>query len=35
VIKPEPVFMLALIPALVWPDIRVEVEVIAVRQPAA
>jgi 2-iminobutanoate/2-iminopropanoate deaminase len=35
VIKHEPVFMLAVIPALVWPDIRVEVEVIAVRQPAA
>jgi hypothetical protein len=29
------VFMLAAIPALVWPNIRVEVEVIAVRQPAA
>jgi 2-iminobutanoate/2-iminopropanoate deaminase len=35
VIKHEPVFMLAVIPALVWPNIRVEVEVIAVRQPAA
>jgi len=27
----EPVFMLAVIPALVWPQIRVEVEVIAIR----
>jgi 2-iminobutanoate/2-iminopropanoate deaminase len=31
VIKHEPVFMLAVIPALVWPKIRVEVEVIAIR----
>jgi 2-iminobutanoate/2-iminopropanoate deaminase len=28
------VFMLAVIPALVWPDIRVEIEVTAVRRPA-
>jgi 2-iminobutanoate/2-iminopropanoate deaminase len=35
VIKHEPMFMRAVIPALVWPNIRVEVEVIAVRQPAA
>jgi 2-iminobutanoate/2-iminopropanoate deaminase len=34
VIKHEPVFMLAVVPALAWPEIRVEVEVIAVR-PAA
>jgi 2-iminobutanoate/2-iminopropanoate deaminase len=34
VIKHKPVFMLAVIPALVWPDIRVEVEVIAIRPPA-
>ncbi len=33
VIKHEPVFMLAVIPALVWPNIRVEVEVTAVRWP--
>ena len=31
VIKHEPPFMLAVIPALVWPNIRVEVEVIAIR----
>jgi 2-iminobutanoate/2-iminopropanoate deaminase len=35
VIKHEPVFMLAVIPALVWPNIRVEVEVIAILPPAA
>jgi 2-iminobutanoate/2-iminopropanoate deaminase len=35
VIKHEPVFMLAVIPALVWPNLRVEVEVTAVRRPAA
>jgi enamine deaminase RidA (YjgF/YER057c/UK114 family) len=33
VIQHEPVFMLAVIPALVWPNIRVEVEVTAIRQP--
>jgi 2-iminobutanoate/2-iminopropanoate deaminase len=33
VIKHEPVFMLAVIPALVWPNIRVEVEVTAIRTP--
>jgi 2-iminobutanoate/2-iminopropanoate deaminase len=33
VIKHEPVFMLAVVPALVWPNIRVEVEVIAIRPP--
>jgi 2-iminobutanoate/2-iminopropanoate deaminase len=32
VIKHEPVFMLAVIPALVWPNIRVEVEVTAIRE---
>ncbi len=31
VIKHEPVFMLAVVPALVWPEIRAEVEVIAIR----
>jgi 2-iminobutanoate/2-iminopropanoate deaminase len=31
VIKHEPVYMLAVVPALVWPEIRVEVEVIAIR----
>jgi enamine deaminase RidA (YjgF/YER057c/UK114 family) len=35
VIKHEPVFMLAVIPALVWPNIRVEVEVTAIRRPGA
>jgi 2-iminobutanoate/2-iminopropanoate deaminase len=35
VIKHEPLFMLAVIPALVWPNVSVEVEVIAVRQPVA
>jgi 2-iminobutanoate/2-iminopropanoate deaminase len=34
VIRHHPVFMLAVIPALVWPDIRVEIEVTAVRRPA-
>jgi 2-iminobutanoate/2-iminopropanoate deaminase len=34
VIRHQPVFMLAVIPALVWPDIRVEIEVTAVRRPA-
>jgi 2-iminobutanoate/2-iminopropanoate deaminase len=34
VIKHEPVFMLAVVPALVWPNIRVEVEVTAIRRPA-
>ncbi|WAJ47108.1 Rid family hydrolase [Mycobacterium sp. Aquia_216] len=34
VIRHEPVFMLAVVPALVWPDIRVEVEVTAIRRPA-
>jgi len=29
VIKHEPAFMLAIIPGLVWPQIRVEIEVIA------
>jgi 2-iminobutanoate/2-iminopropanoate deaminase len=33
VIKHEPVFMLAVIPALVWPNIRVEIEVTAIRTP--
>jgi enamine deaminase RidA (YjgF/YER057c/UK114 family) len=32
VIKHEPAFMLAIIPGLVWPQIRVEIEVIAVRR---
>jgi 2-iminobutanoate/2-iminopropanoate deaminase len=34
VIRHEPAFMLAVVPALVWPDIRVEVEVTAIRRPA-
>jgi 2-iminobutanoate/2-iminopropanoate deaminase len=34
VIKHEPAFMLAVVPGLVWPQLRVEIEVIAVR-PAA
>jgi enamine deaminase RidA (YjgF/YER057c/UK114 family) len=34
VIKHQPAFMLAVIPALVWPKIRVEVEDIAIRPPA-
>jgi enamine deaminase RidA (YjgF/YER057c/UK114 family) len=33
VITHKPVFMLAVIPALVWPNIRVEVEVTAIRTP--
>jgi 2-iminobutanoate/2-iminopropanoate deaminase len=35
VITHEPVFMLAVIPALVWPNIRVEVEVTAIRRATA
>lgn len=31
VIKHEPTFMLGVIPGLAWPQIRVEIEVIAVR----
>jgi 2-iminobutanoate/2-iminopropanoate deaminase len=31
----KPVFMLAIIPALVWPSIRVEIEVTAVRRPGS
>jgi 2-iminobutanoate/2-iminopropanoate deaminase len=31
VITHQPVFMLAVVPALVWPNIRVEIEVTAVR----
>jgi 2-iminobutanoate/2-iminopropanoate deaminase len=34
VIRHQPVFMLAVVPALVWPDIRVEIEVTAIRRPA-
>ena len=34
VIKHEPVFMPAVVPALVWPNIRVEVEVVAIRPDA-
>jgi 2-iminobutanoate/2-iminopropanoate deaminase len=34
VIKHQPVFMLAVVPALVWPNIRVEVEVTAIRGSA-
>lgn len=34
VIKHQPVLMLAAVPALVWPDIRVEIEVTAIRRPA-
>ena len=33
-IRHQPVIMLAVVPALVWPDIRVEVEVTAIRRPA-
>jgi 2-iminobutanoate/2-iminopropanoate deaminase len=33
-IRHQPVFMLAVVPALVWPNIRVEVEVTAIRRPA-
>ena len=34
VIKHEPASMLAVIPGLVWPRFRVEIEVIAVRPPS-
>jgi 2-iminobutanoate/2-iminopropanoate deaminase len=34
VITHQPVFMLGVLPALVWPNIRVEIEVVAVRRPA-
>jgi 2-iminobutanoate/2-iminopropanoate deaminase len=34
VIHHQPVFMLGVIPGLVWPGMRVEIEVIAVRPPA-
>ncbi|HEY6480473.1 MAG TPA: Rid family hydrolase [Streptosporangiaceae bacterium] len=34
VIKHEPAFMLGIIPGLVWPQLRVEIEVTAVRPPA-
>lgn len=34
VITHQPVFMLGVIPALVWPNIRVEIEVTAIRTPA-
>ena len=34
VIKHRPAFMLGVIPALVWPNIRVEIEVTAIRAPA-
>jgi 2-iminobutanoate/2-iminopropanoate deaminase len=34
VITHEPVFMLAVVPALVWPNIRVEIEVTAIRPPS-
>ena len=33
VIKHQPTFMLGVIPGLVWPNIRVEIEVTAVRPP--
>lgn len=33
VITHQPVFMLGVIPALVWPNIRVEIEVTAIRPP--
>jgi 2-iminobutanoate/2-iminopropanoate deaminase len=33
VIKHEPVFMLGVIPGLVWPKLRVEIEVTAVVRP--
>lgn len=35
VIKHKPVLMLAIVPALVWPNIRVEIEVTAIRRPNA
>jgi 2-iminobutanoate/2-iminopropanoate deaminase len=35
VITHQPVFMLGVIPALVWPNIRVEIEVTAIRPAAA
>jgi 2-iminobutanoate/2-iminopropanoate deaminase len=35
VITHRPVFMLGVIPALVWPNIRVEIEVTAIRPPGA
>lgn len=34
VIQHEPAFMLGVIPALVWPRLRVEIEVTATRPPA-
>jgi 2-iminobutanoate/2-iminopropanoate deaminase len=34
VIKHEPAFMLGVIPGLVWPQLRVEIEVTAVRPPS-
>jgi 2-iminobutanoate/2-iminopropanoate deaminase len=33
VIAHQPIFMLGIIPGLVWPNIRVEIEVTAVRPP--
>jgi hypothetical protein len=33
VITHQPVFRLAVVPALVWPNIRVEVEVTAIHRP--
>jgi 2-iminobutanoate/2-iminopropanoate deaminase len=35
IIKHEPVFMLGVIPGLVWPKLRVEIEVTAVVRPPA
>jgi 2-iminobutanoate/2-iminopropanoate deaminase len=35
VITHQPVFMLAVVPALVWPNMRVEIEVTAIRLTTA
>jgi 2-iminobutanoate/2-iminopropanoate deaminase len=34
IIHHQPVFMLGVIPSLVWPNIRIEIEVTAIRPPA-
>jgi 2-iminobutanoate/2-iminopropanoate deaminase len=34
VIHHQPVFMLGVIPSLVWPNLRIEIEVTAIRPPA-
>lgn len=33
-IRHQPVFTLAVVPAMIWPNIRIQVEVTAVRRPA-